>query len=91
VHTPAGEPPLAGTVEWAGQPAWPEELLVRLDAPGPGLAHLVPHPMGGQIVFTARFYLYGDTAAAAAARAEPAWQAWMHERFPLPAEASAAD
>jgi uncharacterized protein YndB with AHSA1/START domain len=91
VSTPAGAPPLAGTVEWAGQPAWPEELLIRLDEPAPGLAHLVPHPMGGQIVFTLRFYLYGNEAAEAVARAEPAWQAWMNERFPLPAEASAAD
>ena len=91
VSTPAGTPPLDGIVEWAGQPAWPEELLVRLDEPASGLAHLVPHPMGGQIIFTVRFYLYGADAAAAVARAEPAWQAWMNERFPLPAEASAAD
>ena len=89
--TPAGAPPLAGTVEWAGQPAWPEELLIRLDDPAPGLAHLVPHPMGGQVVFTARFYLFGEDAAAAVAHAEPAWQAWMGERFPFSAEASAAD
>jgi len=55
------------------------------------LAHLVPHPMGGQIVFTVRFYLYGDDAAGAVARAEPAWLAWLNERFPFPAEMSAAD
>jgi uncharacterized protein YndB with AHSA1/START domain len=91
VSTPAGAPPLAGMVEWAGQPEWPEELLIRLEEPAPGLAHLVPHPMGGQIIFTIRFYLYGDNAEAAVARAEPAWQAWVNERFPLPAEASAAD
>jgi uncharacterized protein YndB with AHSA1/START domain len=91
VSTPAGAPPLAGIVEWAGRPAWPEELLVRLDEPAPGLAHLVPHPMGGQIVFTIRFYLYGDGAAEAVARAEPAWQAWVNEHFPMSAEASAAD
>ncbi len=91
VATPAGAPPLAGIVEWAGQPAWPEELLIRLDDPAPGLAHLVPHPMGGQIIFTTRFYLYGEDAAAAVARAEPAWQAWMSARFPMPAEACAAD
>ena len=91
VSMPAGTPPLAGVVEWAGQPAWPEELIVRLDEPAPGLVHLVPHPMDGRIVFTVRFYLYGGDAAEAVARAEPAWQAWMSERFPFPAEASAAD
>lgn len=91
VGTPDGAPPLAGIVAWAGQPAWPEELLVRLDAPGPGIAHLVPHPMGGQIVLTIRFFLYGDAAGEAVARAEPAWRSWMAARFPMPGEARAAD
>src|SRR5687767_253950 len=48
VATAAGAPRLAGVVEWAGQPAWPEELLIRTDEPAPGIAHLVPHAMGGQ-------------------------------------------
>jgi uncharacterized protein YndB with AHSA1/START domain len=81
VRTPDGAPPLAGTVEWAGQPAWPEDLLIRLDEPAPGIAHLVPHPMGGQVYLTMRLYLYGENAPAAAARAEAAWQAWLAERF----------
>jgi hypothetical protein len=91
VSAPTGAPPLAGVVEWAGQPAWPEEVLVRLDEPAPGLAHLVPHPMGGQVYLTIRFYLYGADADDAVARAAPAWQTWVSERFPFPAEASAAD
>lgn len=81
VRTPAGAPPLGGVVEWAGQPAWPEELLVRLDAPAPGIAHLVPHAMMGQVYLTMRFYLFGDDAQAAAAEAQAAWQAWMDENF----------
>jgi hypothetical protein len=81
VSTPAGAPPLAGTVEWAGQADWSEELLLRLDEPAPGLAHLFALPMGGQVYLTTRFYLYGDQAPAAAAHAESAWQAWVNERF----------
>ena len=65
VGTPADAPRLAGTVEWAGQPAWPEDLLIRLEQPAPGIAHLVPHPMGGQVFLTMRLYLYGDAAPAA--------------------------
>ncbi len=42
---------------------------------------MVPHPMG-QIYLTLRFYLYGDQAPAAVARAEPEWQAWMETHFP---------
>jgi hypothetical protein len=90
VQTPAGAPPLAGTVTWAGQPEWPEELLIRLDDPAPGIAHLFPMPMGGQVYLALRFYLYGDQAPAAVARAEPLWQAWMSEHFPFPIELSAA-
>ncbi len=82
VSTSLGAPPLAGTVEWAGQTEWPE-ILLRLDEPAPGNAHLVPHAMGGQVYLTIRFYLYGDQAPAAVARAEPMWQAWMNEHFPI--------
>ena len=83
VSTAQGAPPLTGIVEWAGQPAWPEELLLRLDEPATGIAHLVPHAMGGQVYLSIRFYLYGDQAPAAVARAEPAWQVWMNEHFPI--------
>jgi uncharacterized protein YndB with AHSA1/START domain len=86
VSTSEGAPPLAGIVEWAGQPAWPEELLVRLDEPAPGIAHVTPHAMGGQVYLTIRFYLYGDQAPAAVARAEPLWQAWVNEHFSIAVE-----
>ena len=88
VSTSQSAPSLAGTVEWAGQPEWPEELLLRLDEPAPGIAHLVPHPMGGQVYVTIRFYLYGDQAPAAVTRAEPEWRTWMNARFPMPVEAA---
>ncbi len=91
VSAPAGAPPLAGVVEFAGQPAWPEDLLIRLAEPTPGIVHLVPHPMGGQIYLSLRFYLFGDRASEAVARAEPQWQGWVGEHFPMPAEVGAAD
>ncbi|HVH12649.1 MAG TPA: SRPBCC domain-containing protein [Longimicrobium sp.] len=81
VRTPADAPPLEGTVEWTGQPAWPEDLLIRLDAPVPGIAHLVPHPMGGQVYLAMRLYLFGANPAAAAAEAQAAWQGWMDTHF----------
>lgn len=91
VRTPADAPPLEGTVEWAGQPAWPEELLIRLDAPAPGIAHLVPHPMGGQVYLAMRLYLFGANPAETAAESQAAWQGWMDTHFApaaAPGEAS---
>jgi uncharacterized protein YndB with AHSA1/START domain len=81
-------PPLAGTVEWAGPPEWPEALL-RLDEPAPGIAHIFPLSMGGQVYLIIRFFLYGEQAVAAVARAEPMWQAWMNEHFPIVVSAEA--
>jgi hypothetical protein len=43
--------------------------------------------MGGQVYLISRFFLYGDQAPAAAAHAEPEWQAWLNAHFPLPSAA----
>jgi len=80
IATFPGAPPLGGTVHSIGQPQFPE-LLVETDAPGPGIAHFFPMPMGGQVLLTGRLYLFGKDAAAVAARAQPLWQQWLGERF----------
>ncbi|MCY1076583.1 hypothetical protein [Archangium lansingense] len=82
MSTPADAPPLTGRVEWAGQAKWPEELLVLLDGPAPGFVHLGAHPMGGQVFLSLRFFLFGDQAPAAVARAEASWRAWLTRHFP---------
>ncbi|HKB37521.1 MAG TPA: hypothetical protein VKD72_13825, partial [Gemmataceae bacterium] len=82
VQTGSGAPSLAGVVERVGVEAWPEELLLRLDQPAPGVAHLFAMPMGGQVILSIRYYLYGHQAAAVAAQVEPAWQAWVVQHFP---------
>jgi uncharacterized protein YndB with AHSA1/START domain len=85
VQSAAGAPALAGQVERVGPDDHPE-LLLRLDAPTPGIAHLFALPMGGQVYLPVRLYLFGDQPAAVAAREEPAWQAWMARHFPMPAQ-----
>jgi uncharacterized protein YndB with AHSA1/START domain len=82
---PAGAPPLGGLVERTGERGHPHQLLLRLDEPAPGIAHLFAMAMGGPVFISIRLYLYGDRAAAESARVEPLWQAWMRERFPMPA------
>lgn len=90
VETTAGVPGLAGVVERVGQEPHPEELLLRLDRPAPGLAHLFALPIGETVCLSLRAYLFGDSADAAAEREGPRWQAWMEQRFPphRPAEDS---
>jgi hypothetical protein len=88
VKTSAAAPPLAGLVEWAGPPEYPEELLLRLEEPAPGIAHLFAMAMGGQICVAIRVYLYGAQASAAVERAEPLWQTWISAHFPSVADAS---
>ena len=81
---PADAPPLAGIVEEAGEH---RQVLLRLDQPAPGIAHLFALPMGGQVYLPIRLYLYGEGAAAVVAREEPLWNAWMKERFAPAGEA----
>jgi hypothetical protein len=78
----AGVPPMGGMVERVGEAAYPEELLLRLDKPSPGIAHLFAMPMGGQVFLSMRIFFYGDRAAAAASRDEPLWREWMNQRYP---------
>jgi len=80
---PAGVPALSGVVEHASES--PFNVLLRLDKPGPGTAALGAVNYGGSMV-TLSFYLYGDQAAGTVARESPLWQAWIHERFPMPSE-----
>lgn len=88
VHSAADAPPLAGLVEQVGAGGDHAELLLRLDRPAPGLAHLFALPMGERVHLIARLYLYGTEAAAAAQRAEADWRPWLDARFPQPSEAA---
>jgi len=63
------------------------ELLLRLDRPAPGLAHVFVMPMGPQTMVSMRVFLYGDRGAAAAPAAEQEWKDWLAARFPQEAPA----
>ena len=64
----------------------PPGALLRLDQPGPGIAALFIMDLGETVLAAFSFYLYGAQAAANVARETPRWQAWIQERFPMPAE-----
>jgi hypothetical protein len=85
---PAGVPALSGVVEHFTQN--PNDVLLRLDKPGPGVAAIGTYNCG-QIMVGVNLYLYGDQAAANVARETPLWDAWINERFPAPAESSLSE
>jgi uncharacterized protein YndB with AHSA1/START domain len=79
-------PPLTGVVARVAE----NSLLLTVDDPAPGVASAFTYGMNDDdaISTVVHLYLFGDDATAVAAREEPAWQAWMRERFP-PADAAA--
>ena len=81
---PAGVPALSGVAEYVSES--PYDVLLRLDKPGPGVGALGAFNVGGQSMVALSVYHYGDQAAEIAARETPLWQAWFHERFPMPSE-----
>lgn len=74
----------SGTVEYASER--PHDILLRVDQPAPGVAAIGAFNCGGPIMVALTFYLYGDQAAATAAREKPLWQAWFQKHFPTPTE-----
>ena len=72
---------------WSTSAQHPYDALLRLDTPGPGVAALGAFSSpGDQSMIALSFYHYGDRAVETVARKTPLWQAWMQERFPVPAE-----
>ncbi|HYD53106.1 MAG TPA: SRPBCC domain-containing protein [Gemmatimonadaceae bacterium] len=80
---PASVPTLGGVVEDVSET--PPGALLRLDQPGPGAAALFTMDLGDAVMVAFSFYFYGDEAVANVARERPKWQAWIDERFPMPA------
>lgn len=78
---PSGVPAFSGMIEYLTQN--PNDALLRLDQPGPGVAALGTFNMGGPSMVALNLYLYGDRAAETVARAKPLWDSWFQERFPM--------
>ncbi|TVR36552.1 MAG: SRPBCC domain-containing protein [Nitriliruptor sp.] len=57
-------------------------LLLRLDEPAPGLAHLFVMPTGEQTMVSVRFFLYGERGMDVASDTEGSWSDWLHRQFP---------
>lgn len=78
--SPPGTPSLTGVVEQMDGDKQPY-AAIRLDGPISGIASASAFAMGDGAMITMGIYLYGDEAAAIAARDEPEWRAWMKALF----------
>ncbi|NIW37136.1 MAG: hypothetical protein GWN32_11625 [Gemmatimonadetes bacterium] len=63
------------------------ELLLRLDRPAPGIAHIFIMPMDEQTLVSMRLFFYGEQTAPDVAAAERQWQEWLAGAFPQEASA----
>lgn len=86
---PAGVPAFSGVVEYVTES--PNDALLRVDKPGPGVAALGTFNMGGPNMVALNFYLYGDQAAKTVAGETPLWEAWLQKRFPMPTKPGKSD
>ncbi len=84
VHVASGVPELGGTVERAAEESYAEEMILLLDQPDRGFAHLFAMAMGGSVLLSLRIHFFGENAASSVTRDKPRWQAWMSEHFPSP-------
>lgn len=71
-----GVPRLEGVVERVHDEQ-PYEVLMKLDAPAPGVGLIGVNTWGDRVHVMISMYLFGADADAVARRNEPLWQAWV--------------
>jgi uncharacterized protein YndB with AHSA1/START domain len=86
---PAGVPEMSGAVEYVSTN--PNDVLVRIDTPGPAIAAFGSVEMGGPCRVGMNVYFYGEQADANAAREAPRWEAWTHANLPAPSKPADCD
>ena len=78
---PAGGLNFAGVIDTVPDET---EIILHIDEPTTGVAHLFVWPVNEQILMSVRLYLYGEDAGEVVSREEPQWRSWMEDRFPFP-------
>jgi uncharacterized protein YndB with AHSA1/START domain len=73
----SGPEACSGIVEHVYQDAQQRYVLLRLDAPTPGLVLLGTYDKGSSTSLSMCRYFYGETAAELAAASEPRWRDWL--------------
>lgn len=73
----SGPDELAGTVECIHQDQKQRYLILRLDAPRPGILLAGIYGMAMQVTASTTFFFYGDDANEKAAACEAPWREWL--------------
>jgi uncharacterized protein YndB with AHSA1/START domain len=77
-----GKPePLSGVVESVRQDTTQRFILMRLDAPAPGVALIGTSGAGRNVTVSMCLFFYGDNATPVAAASEHAWRNWLGETY----------
>ena len=74
--SPEGAPSLSGVIESIPNDS---EVLMRVEEPAPGVAHLFALPLGEATMLSIRLHLYAPQAADTANRKQAVWQSWMQQ------------
>ncbi|SJM29307.1 hypothetical protein [Mesorhizobium delmotii] len=72
---------LSGMVERVRQDDKQRFVVLRLNAPAPGIALIGTYGTDGSANASMALYLYGDDAEQRAAEGEPKWRNWFGETF----------
>jgi uncharacterized protein YndB with AHSA1/START domain len=77
----SGPEPWSGVVEHVHQDAKQRYVLLRLDAPSPGLVLTGTDDKGGSTTVSVCHFFYGENARVLAAESEPRTREWLSKRF----------
>jgi uncharacterized protein YndB with AHSA1/START domain len=80
--TSSGAETLSGVVESTQQNAKLRTILLRLEAPAPGIALAGTYASSAGVHASISVFFHGDDAAAKAAESGPRWQDWIRKPFP---------
>ena len=81
-QTSSGPQKLSGIVERTQQDVKLRTMILRLDAPAPGVALLGTYRASAGVNASMSIFFYGDDAAETAAISERLWRDWFGETFP---------
>lgn len=86
--TPAPPESLSGIVEHVRQERKQRWLIMRIDAPSPGIVMIGTYDFNDRVGASVGIHFYGDDAAQTAAASDTRWREWLNATFAPAGEAA---